>query len=91
MSKNYSVQLFYAFEKNGVLKNKEDEKSVVSKINLKIFNEMKKAKSVSDGMLPKLENAFFALKHGVKNVFIGHYKHIFEVIQNKKGTRISNS
>jgi hypothetical protein len=26
---------------------------------------------VSDGMIPKIDNAFYGLKNGIKNIFIG--------------------
>ncbi|MCF6351933.1 MAG: acetylglutamate kinase [Cyclobacteriaceae bacterium] len=65
MSKTYDVHLTLAFEKNGVL---DSEGEVLAQINEASFNQLKKDGTVSDGMIPKLSNAFDALKNGVQEV-----------------------
>lgn len=72
----YTVKLHYCFEKNGVLRDVEDEQSVIPKINLVEYAELKQQGIIADGMLPKLENAFVALSEGVNQVIIGHARNI---------------
>jgi len=64
--------LFYCFEKIGVLKNLNDENSLIKKINLNDYKELKKNNNISEGMIPKLDNCFYALKNGVFEVKIGN-------------------
>ena len=71
LSKGYKVELVYCFEKNGVLKDVNDEDSVIERIDLTYFDELKNDGIVSEGMLPKLENCFAALEKGVEKVIIG--------------------
>ncbi|WP_185861031.1 acetylglutamate kinase [Blattabacterium cuenoti] len=65
------VELHFCFEKKGVLRNMQDSESYFRKINFHLFQKMKKNHSITNGMIPKLENAFFALKNGVYKVSIG--------------------
>ena len=71
LSKIHKVKLFYCFEKKGVLKNIKDDKSFLKKIDWKNYKILKGNKNISNGMLPKLENCFYALKNGVNHVRIG--------------------
>ncbi|WP_185877671.1 acetylglutamate kinase [Blattabacterium cuenoti] len=68
---NCDVDLHFCFDKKGVLKNIKDPKSYFSKINFSLFQDMKKNHIISNGMIPKLENGFFALKNGISKVSIG--------------------
>ncbi|MEG1648755.1 MAG: acetylglutamate kinase [Rikenellaceae bacterium] len=70
LSKIYNVRLIYCFEKKGVLLNVDDENSVIEAIDFLKFQELRAHGVVSEGMLPKLENAFEALKSGVDRVII---------------------
>lgn len=74
MSKYYQVELMYCFEKNGVLENVEDENSVIPKINTAKYEALKANQQIHQGMLPKMQNCFYALKNGVANVVIGSSK-----------------
>ncbi|WP_185871976.1 acetylglutamate kinase [Blattabacterium cuenoti] len=69
--KNSEIELHFCFEKKGVLRDIQDSKSYYKKINFNLFQKMKKNHSIKNGMIPKLENAFFALKNGVTKVSIG--------------------
>jgi acetylglutamate kinase len=71
MSQLYNTELNYVFELKGVLKNIEDENSVIKHINSKKYEELVSLGIISDGMLPKLHNCFNALKKGVHQVKIG--------------------
>ena len=81
LSSFYNVELIYCFEKNGVLGNPQQEDSVIHFINSKKYEGLKNNGTVSGGMLPKLDNAFSALKQGVKKVFIGNSKYISEIVK----------
>jgi acetylglutamate kinase len=72
MSALYEVSLIYTFEKNGVLRSIEDENSVIPEINLSTYDRLKKEGIIADGMLPKMENCFDALKKGVSEVIVGN-------------------
>jgi len=66
----YDVTLIYCFEKKGVLRSPDDDDSVIPVITPEDFERLKSEGIVSDGMIPKLENAFDALEKGVSRVII---------------------
>jgi len=72
LSAYYQVRLIYCFEKKGVLQDAADDNSVIHLINREIYARLLEQKVLSDGILPKLENAFAAIESGVKEVLIGH-------------------
>lgn len=72
LSPHYVVELHFCFDKNGVLTNVNDSQSVIPKITLVNYEELKRDGIVLDGMLPKLDNAFEALHCGVEKVIIEH-------------------
>lgn len=71
LGKIYETTLIYCFEKKGVLQDINDEGSLIRDIDPKRYEQLKLEKIVSEGMLPKLDNAFSAIKNGVKEVIIG--------------------
>lgn len=66
MSEIEKISLHYCFEKKGVLRNMAYANSYYTKINIVNIENFR------NGMLPKLENAFYALKKGVRKVSLGH-------------------
>jgi acetylglutamate kinase len=60
----------YCFDKNGVLRDEKDEKSIIRTITKEDFAQYKEDGVISGGMIPKLENAFNALAAGVKEVIL---------------------
>ena len=68
----YDVTLIYSFEKKGVLSNPDDDNSVISEITREDFERYKADGTVAGGMIPKLDNAFSTISHGVKEVVITH-------------------
>lgn len=72
LSAHYEVRLIYCFEKKGVLRDAQDDNAVINLINRSIYAELLEQKVLTDGILPKLENAFSAIESGVKEVLIGH-------------------
>ncbi|MDH8702416.1 acetylglutamate kinase [Dysgonomonadaceae bacterium PH5-43] len=67
---DFNVRLIYCFEKKGVLKDENDDDSVIPFIDKELFAEYKDAGIIQGGMIPKLENAFNAIAAGVKEVII---------------------
>ena len=83
------VQLIYCFEQPGVLADLET-KSVIDHINPEKYQKLKASGVISEGMIPKMENAFDALRAGVQVVSIGHFADITHLaISEEKGTKIT--
>ncbi len=62
--------LTFALEKAGVLRNATDDSSVIPHLNETEYHRLKADGSISGGMLPKLDNAFDAIRQGVRRVVI---------------------
>lgn len=86
MASALKAELIYCFEKKGVLLDKDDDSTVIPEINPEKFEELKAGGCVADGMLPKLENSFKALKEGATLVTI---KHSSDVLFTNCGTKLS--
>jgi acetylglutamate kinase len=71
LSKHFDVRLIFCFERKGVLRNIADENSVIRTLNAELYQELLKQGVFADGILPKLENAFAAIRSGVHEVLIG--------------------
>lgn len=80
----FDVTLVYCFEKKGVLRNEHDDDSVIEKITPTAFTSLVSEGVVQGGMIPKLENAFEAIKAGVSKVIITKAT----AIQGQGGTQI---
>ncbi len=70
LSKFFDVTLVYCFEKKGVLRDANDDDSVIPHITEPEFKQLVEQGIVEGGMIPKLENAFNAIHSGVKKVNI---------------------
>lgn len=70
MSEQYAVKLVLCFEKDGVLGNPNDDTTVLPSINYTQFQQYKAEGVIYEGMIPKLDGAFNALKNGVGEVYI---------------------
>jgi acetylglutamate kinase len=90
MAVHFDVQLIYSFEKSGVLMDAENDATVIGQIDLVSYQSLKDRGIIFSGMIPKLDNAFAALKKGVKKVIIGKAEELEQLIRNEKGTTISN-
>jgi acetylglutamate kinase len=90
LTEAFEVTLLYGFEKEGVLLNVNDPLSVIKKMDPALYKELKKEEKIFAGMIPKLDNAFAALDHGVCKVIIGNAAHLPQLINGEKGTTISN-
>lgn len=71
LSKHFDVRLIFCMEKRGVLSNVNDENAVIRLMNEMLYQELLREGVLTDGILPKLENAFAALRAGVKEILIG--------------------
>lgn len=70
LAKFFDVTLIFCFEKKGVLTDINDENSVIKQISSDKFEQLKAESVIQEGMIPKLENAFDAIRAGVKQVII---------------------
>lgn len=70
LAAHFDVSLIYCFEKKGVLRDENDDDSVITKITPNYYKELVTQGVVQGGMIPKLDNAFEALSAGVKEVII---------------------
>jgi acetylglutamate kinase len=82
----YDVTLIFSFEKKGVLRNPDDDDSVIATINHADFERYKADGTISGGMLPKIENALNAVDAGVSKVIIT----LATAIDGKHGTTITS-
>lgn len=85
LASRYEVSLVYCFEKRGVLRDENDDNSVIAEMTRQQFETYRVEGVVQGGMIPKLENAFDAIRHGVREVIITRADAIG---QPHEGTRI---
>lgn len=76
LSKKYRTTLYYCFEKEGVLLDVNNPKSLIPSIRRQEFDALKQAGAIADGMIPKLESSFRAVESGVAEVIILHAKNL---------------
>lgn len=70
LAKLFDVTLVYCFEKKGVLRNADDDDSVIPVITPELFRQYVAEGVIQGGMIPKLENSFSAVEAGVSRVII---------------------
>jgi acetylglutamate kinase len=87
LAKTFTVDLVFCFELRGLLRNPKDESSLIPEINERSYQELKNNKIITDGMIPKMDNAFDALRNGVHNVYITRYDAVDPQAENS-GSRI---
>jgi acetylglutamate kinase len=74
----FKTELYYCFEKNGVLQDVTDDNSVIEHINTKTYQTLIDEGVIADGMLPKLNNCFHAIENKVDKVCIGKPEMLFQ-------------
>ncbi|XRE44498.1 N-succinylglutamate kinase [Tenacibaculum discolor] len=77
LSADFNTELYYCFEKPGVLRDVTDDTSVIEQITLEAYAQLKTDGVIFEGMLPKLDNCFHALKNNVQKVHIGNTAMVF--------------
>lgn len=86
LTKYFDVTLMFCFEKKGVLKDENDDNSVIAELTPALFESYVQSGVIQGGMIPKIENAFEALNAGVKKVVITRA----DLIDKDYGTNILN-
>ena len=64
------AKLFYCFEKNGVLYDRNDDDSVIPVLDPAAYERLRAEGRDAEGMIPKLDNSFQALRDGAAGVVI---------------------
>ena len=91
LSAFYDVRLIYCFEKKGVLRNANDDTSVINILSKEIYFQLLKDNKLFAGILPKIDNAFSAIDAGVKEVLVGDAKDLLQNTSEKTtGTLFTN-
>lgn len=70
LARHFEVTLVYCFEKKGVLRDADDDDSVIPVITPELFRQYVDEGIIQGGMIPKLENSFSAVAAGVQQVII---------------------
>ena len=70
LATSFDVTLVYCFEKKGVLRDENDDNTLIPLINRNTFTHLVTEGIIQGGMIPKLENSFQAIEAGVKEVII---------------------
>ena len=92
LAKEHQVNLYFCFNKSGVLIDEKNENSIIPLINEDIYEELRKENVIHSGMIPKLDNAFEALEKGVNHVWIGKAENLHLAAKGKlSGTTIERS
>jgi len=81
----FDVTLIFSFEHAGVLRNPDDEASLIPHIDAQSFQAYVADGTISGGMIPKIENALDAIRAGVGRVVITRA----DAIDGTQGTVIS--
>jgi acetylglutamate kinase len=71
-----STTLTYCFELPGVMRDPADPSSIIPEITEESFRSLVADGTISGGMIPKLENAFEAIRAGVAAVRITHISNL---------------
>ncbi len=71
LAAHFQVNLYYCFEKAGVMTDVNDPGSVILQLDPEQYARHREDGIIADGMLPKLDNAFRALKAGAASVQVG--------------------
>ena len=70
LAQYFDVTLVFCFEKKGVLRDETNDDSVIPVITPPLYKRYVEQGIIQGVMMPKLENAFEALRKGVKKVII---------------------
>ncbi len=66
------AELIFCFDKKGVLRDINDPESLIREITAERYPALKTEGVVSDGMIPKVENALRSVANGLQSVTIKH-------------------
>ncbi len=88
MAATRPTRLYYCFELPGVMAEPRQPDSLIADLSERDYHALRARGGIGGGMLPKLHNAFQALKAGVKDVVICCADAIGSLDQDVVGTRL---
>src|SRR5690606_6901062 len=88
LAADFEVSLISCLDKDGVLSDPDDDSSVIPQLNPQEYESYKATGAINKGMIPKLDNAFDALRSGVSRVVICHARELLNAAAGNKGTQI---
>lgn len=83
LSAHFECELNYCFEFKGVMQDISNPDSLIKEITKKNYLQYKEEGIISQGMIPKLDNAFEAINAGVTSVLIMHHEAVIH-LKNKE-------
>jgi len=91
LSRDFTVNLVYCFEKEGVMHDLNNSDSLIRHISQKEYLSLKEEGVINKGMIPKIDNSFEAINKGVNSVWIGHAANLKNMIEGKEnaGSKLS--
>jgi acetylglutamate kinase len=72
LENEFEIEVIYVFEKLGLLSNIDDDNSLIPFIKTSDIFSLKNDKTISGGMLPKVENIENLINNGIKKVYLCH-------------------
>lgn len=81
----YDITLIYCFEKNGISVTPGQPDNIVPELKRSVFKELRDMKFFNEWVANKLDNAFSAIDHGVKEVIVTSASQLAHL---EKGTHI---
>ncbi|MCP4178361.1 MAG: acetylglutamate kinase, partial [bacterium] len=89
LSVKNDVELFYLFDKKGVLRNITDEDSFIPTIKTNEIQELINNGTIAEGMIPKITNAKNAIEQGVSKITLTNIEELKNILLNQSsGTNI---
>lgn len=79
------VDLIYCFEQPGVMRDVNDASSLIAELTPESYARLRAEGVIYKGMIPKLDNAFAAIRKGVSTVTIKHSRNLRQPL----GTKLS--
>lgn len=90
LSAHFKTTLVFGFEKTGVLLDVADESTLIAQLNESVYTELKESGTVHSGMIPKLDNAFTAIRSGVTRVILGKADRLSDLLSGRTGTILTH-
>lgn len=83
------THLAYCFEKPGVLLDASDDSTRIPHLDPDSYRRLREEGRIFAGMIPKLDNAFDALRSGVRKVAIGQAESLQQLLAGEAGTTLT--
>jgi acetylglutamate kinase len=88
LSPFFKVHLLYCFDLDGVLEDIHQSESLIASMDEREYEQLKGTGVIQGGMIPKLDNAFSAIRQGVHRVLLGRAEKLQDLINGSAGTTI---